>query len=146
MSPKVSANPCTENDPKKIVGYWTQCLRESMLRDPDLKHRHHVKTEQVIEGRLPPDVVKHIQTSLKARGKSEKTRTRSDPKSRFGSVDPPAGRGSAVGQKSQHDPVPVLVAPYLVASVRDRSRSIEEDSLALFWVPGQLMPDGTLQS
>ncbi len=25
-----------ENDPKKIVGYRTRCLQESMLRDPKL--------------------------------------------------------------------------------------------------------------
>jgi hypothetical protein len=50
------------------------------------------------------------------------------------------------GNPLPDDVVPVLVAPYLVACVRDRSRSIEEDPLALFWVPGQLMPDGSLQS
>ena len=32
MSPKVPVNPCT--DPKAIVGYWSRCLLESMLRDP----------------------------------------------------------------------------------------------------------------
>jgi hypothetical protein len=57
MSQKVSAKPRTENDPKNIISYWAQCLRESMLRDPDLKNRHQVKVEQVLEGRLPQDVV-----------------------------------------------------------------------------------------
>jgi hypothetical protein len=79
---------------------------------------------------LPPDVVARIQAALKS-DKSEKTR--SDPKSRPN----PSG---------QDDPIPVLVAPYMVAAVRDRSRAIEEDLLALFWVPGRLMPDGSLQS
>jgi hypothetical protein len=115
-----------------------------MLRDPKLKHHQQVKIEQVIAGRLPADVVTRIQASLKASGKSKKTR--SDPKSRLGSVAPPAGQTSAAGEKPQHDPVPVLVAPYLVVPVKERSRSPEEEALALFWVPARLMPDGTLQS
>lgn len=138
MLPKVRANVCTENDPKKIVSYWTQCLRESLLRDPNLKNHQSVKIEQVLKGRLPPDVVARIQAALKT-GKSEKIR--SDPKSR-----PPAGQTSAAGQPLPDAPLPVLVAPYLIASVGDRSRSIKEDPLALFWVPGHLMPDGSLQS
>src|SRR6516225_2842144 len=110
MSPKVPANPCT--DPKAIVGYWSRCLRETMLRDPKLKHHQQVKIEQVIAGRLPADVVARIQASLKASGKSKKTR--SDPKSRLEKVAPPAGQTSAAGEKPKHDHVPVLVAPYLV--------------------------------
>jgi hypothetical protein len=143
MSQKVSAKPCTENDPKKIISYWTQCLRESMLRDPNLKNRHQVKVEQVLEGRLPQDVVERIQACFKTGGKSQKTR--SDPKSRMRSVARPAGQTSAGGEKPQHDPVPILVAPYLVAPVAERLRSMEEELLALFWVPARLMPNGALQ-
>jgi hypothetical protein len=143
MSQKVSAKPCTENDPKKIIGYWTQCLRESMLRDPDLKNRHQVKVEEVLEGRLPQDVVKRIQAYFKTSGKSHKTR--SDPKSRMRSVAGPAGQTSAGGEKPPCDPVPILVAPYLVAPVKERLRSMEEEPLALFWIPALLMPNGALQ-
>jgi hypothetical protein len=115
-----------------------------MLRDPKLKHHQQVKIEQVIAGRLPADVVARIQASLKASGKSKKTR--SDPKSRLEKVAPPAGQTSAAGEKPKHDPVPVLVAPYLVVPVKERSRSPEGEALALFWVPARLMPDGILKS
>jgi hypothetical protein len=67
-----------------------------MLRDPKLKHHQQVKIEQVIAGRLPADVVARIQASLKASGKSKKTR--SDLKSRLESVAPPAGQTSAAGE------------------------------------------------
>jgi hypothetical protein len=124
MDTATHENP--EIDPQKVVGYWTRCLRESMLRDPKLTNHQQVKIEHVLGGWLPLDVVSALKT-----GKSEKSR--SDPKSR----SHPSG---------QDGPISVLVAPYMVASVRDRSRAIEEELLALFWVPGQLMPDGSLQS
>jgi hypothetical protein len=85
-----------------------------------------------------------IQACFKTSGKSQKTR--SDPKSRTRSVARPAGQTSAGGEKPQHDPVPILVAPYLVAPVEERLRSMEEELLALFWVPARLMPNGVLQS
>jgi len=96
-----SAKLCTENDPKKIISYWTQCLRESMLRDPNLKTRHQVKIEQVLEGRLPQDVVEDIQACFKTSGKSQKTRL--DPKSRMRSVARSAGQTSerGTGQKRE---------------------------------------------
>jgi len=115
-----------------------------MLRDPKLKHHQQVKIEQVLAGRMPPDVVARIQASIKTSGKSKETR--SDPKSRLGSVAPPAGQTSAAGEKPQDDPVPVLIAPYVIVPVKERSRSPEEEALALFWVPGRLMPDGALHS
>jgi AAA domain len=124
MDTATHENP--ENDPKKVVDYWTWCLRELMLRDPKLTNHQQVKIEHVLGGWLPLDVVSALKT-----GKSEKSR--SDPKS----LPNPSG---------QDDPISVLVAPYMVAAVRDRSRAIEEELLALFWVPGQLMPDGSLQS
>ncbi|MBV9644163.1 MAG: AAA family ATPase [Verrucomicrobia bacterium] len=137
MLTKVSAN-----DRNKIVEYWTRSLRESMLRDPKLNNRERVKIEQVKAGRLAPDVVARIQASLKAGGKSEKTNS-SKPNSSIGSSDPRAGQTSAAGETPHPNPLPVLVAPYLVVPV---NRVKKDQPHVLFWVPARLMPDGALQA
>jgi AAA domain/PLD-like domain len=128
--------PATERDPKQLVRYWRQCLRESMLRDPKIQEGVTVECEQVEAGHLPPSVVDEIHAQPKKTDSSEKPRN-----GRFAS---PGGHHLAALEEPQRDPVRVLVAPYMLTAVKLPSRSQEEDPIPPFWVPAQLMPDGKL--
>ena len=130
------ATACTEGDPKQLVRYWRQCLREAILRDPKIQDGVTVECEQVDAGYLPPSVVDGIHAQSKKTDSSKKPR---NGRFTFSDEHPPP-----VPEVPRRDPVRVLVAPYMLTAVKMPSRSQEEDPIPPFWVPAQLMPDGKL--
>lgn len=132
------ASPNTDTFPTSLIRYWRQCLREGLLRSPEMAGAQLIDSDAVNRGQLPAPIVERLYDQLsqkqsatpamagrKRGGKDESGASRKEPVERF--------------------PLPVVVAPYCMSPVSGRSRTTDGDQLPLYWVPATLNPDGKLR-
>ncbi|MEA1653019.1 AAA domain-containing protein [Nitrospirillum sp. BR 11164] len=120
-----------------ILRYWRQCLKEGLLRSPDMAGAQSIDAEAVTQGQLPSAVVEALYNLLRdARAPS----TTGPGRKRSTKGDAP----NAALEDGERYPIPVIVAPYSISPVSGRSREADGDGLPLYWVPATLNPDGRL--
>lgn len=141
VSPKAAVDPGTGRERKKLIHYWYRCLRESMLRNPKVKKGVAVQSKGLKLGFLSSEDTRAV---LKA-GSSEPETANSDDTPGYARHASTSGQDSTSLEEPERDLVRVLVAPYLLTTVTQSTRSQEEDSIAPFWVPALLMLNGKLQ-
>lgn len=131
------ASPDANIFPVSLIRYWRQCLKEGLLRSPDMAGAQSVEFGAIGHGQLPAAVVDKLYDQLNT--------TRSVP------TGPPGRKavardeiGGSRKQPVERFPIPVVVAPYCISPVSGRSRETDGDGLPLYWVPATLSPNGEL--
>ncbi len=134
MDPHVSPN--TDTLPTSLIRYWRQCLREGLLRSPDMAGAQSIDSDAIGQGQLPATVMDRLYDQLSPRRSAAPTTGRK----RASNDENGAFRKEPV----ERFPISVVVAPYCVSPVSGRSRETDGDQLPLYWVPAILNPDGGL--